>query len=286
MTRFLFLLLSFLVVFSTPGLSADEQVMMKYRQKGIVVAQDSDMAPMSFTGFDGQPKGFIIDLWNKWTAETGIPVTYYLVDWADSIAAVRDGRADVHGGLFYTAERDKFLDYSQPFFPSNGGVFVKKEDGITDMSQLSGHSVGVIEKSFYDNYMMRNYPAMKPVRFKTTVELAKAVVRGELNAFVGDYPTIMYQIGAIGKVKDFSVLDFSGERYFCAGVREGDKELLDVVETGLKLIDQDERDSIYNRWVIGPSAQESDWLFTTVVISLICLLLAVLIPFISGKLRD
>lgn len=224
-------------------------------------------------------------LWRKWSAETGVPVSFYLVDWADTLTAVRDGKADVHGGLFFTAQRDEFLDYSMPFFPSYGGVYVKKGRGIREISQLNGRHVGVIESSFFDNYMELNYPEMKPVRYKTTLELAENAIRGDIAGFVGDYPTVMYQIGAMGKVDEFEVLDFSGTQWFRAAVAQGDTELLRMIESGLELVDQDERDYIFNRWVVGQPDNSSSWLVPAIFTTLACLLIVILVPFVVSRLR-
>lgn len=256
-----------------------------YRDKGIVVAQEADMAPMSFIGMDGQPQGFIIDLWHKWSAETGVPVSFHLVDWADTLTAVRDGRADVHGGLFFTDERDRFLDYTAPIFPSSGGAYVKKDSGILELSQLNGRRVGVIESSFFDYYMQHNYPEMKPVRYKTSLELAKAAISGDVPASVGDYPTIMYQIGSLGKASEFTILDFSGDQLFRAAVAEGNTALLEMVEHGLEMVDQNERDSIFNRWVMSPSVSSQSWLVPAASVALGCLLLAILVPFLGSRFR-
>lgn len=243
------------------------------------------MAPMSFIGLDGRPQGFIIDLWNKWSAETGVPVTFYLVDWAETLTAVRDGKADVHGGLFFTDERDLYLDYSEPVFPSTGGAYVKKGSGIQDVSQLYGRQVGVIESSFFDNYVQQHFPEMKPVRYKTSLELAQAAVNGDIVAVVGDYPTIMYQIGSLGKANEFDVFAFSGTQWFCAAVAKGNVDLLKMVAKGLQMVDQNERDSIFNRWVMDPSVKSHSWLIPAILITLGSLLLVILVPFFMSRFR-
>lgn len=279
-------LLILAVLLPCGSLAGPDDLFEPYREKGIVVAQESDMAPMSFTGPNGQPKGYIIDLWLKWSAKTGVPVRFYLVDWADTLTAVRDGKADVHGGLFFTEQRDAFLDYTIPFFPSKGGLFVKKGANITNVSQLSGRKVGVIDSSFYHNYMRINYPWMVPVPIKTAEELVLVAERGEVDAFLADYPTLMYQVGIMGKAGDFQVVEFVSDQEFRAAVGEGNQNMLSVVERGLTLINQEELDSIYNRWIIGEKPGTSSWLSTAVILSLVGLLLAVMLPYVISKIKD
>lgn len=284
---FLFLTIIGIIQLLLPVLpaSADDKLFDPYRQMGIVVAQESDMPPMSFLEVNGQPKGYLIDLWRKWSAETGVPVRFHLVDWADTLTAVRDGKADVHGGLFFTDERDAYLDYSSSFFPSKGGFFVSKDSDVKDIFDLEGKKVGVINKSFYDTYMKRVHPTFQPVRIQTTAELAEMASRGEIEAFLGDYPTIMYQIGTTGKSGAFKVVDFVTEQRFHAAVAEGNTQLLHMVEQGLALIDEDERSSIFKRWIIGEDERSMGWLLPAIFISVLSLLIALIVPFVFRRVR-
>lgn len=256
-----------------------------YRADGIVVAQEADMPPMSFTGPAGTPKGYIIDLWRKWSDETGIPVTFHLVDWADTLTAVKDGTAHVHGGLFYTEERDAYLDYSQSFFPSMGGFFVHKNRGIENVSALHGREVGVIKGSFYDSFIRTKYPDMKPYQANTSTDLVNASVMGKVDAFLADYPTLMYQVGAMGKARNFEVLELISEQTFRAAVAEGNENLLYVVDQGLSRISQDERDAIMNRWIVNEKEEESQWLVSAVIMSAITFCIALFITFAAGRFR-
>lgn len=274
------------VVWATPFFmtaQAHDDIFAPYREQGIVVAQESDMAPMSFVEVNGKPKGFIIDLWRKWSAETGIPVSFKLSAWADSLQAVRDGDADVHGGLFFTPERDSFLDYTLPFFPSQGALFVKYDSKIRKVSDLQGKLVGVIDKSFYESQIAEIFPEFRPVPIRTSAELVEAAAAGKVDGFLADYPTLMYQIGAMGKGREFKVIKFVTLQEFRAAVAEGNYALLEVVEEGLALIDSDERRNILNRWIVGNDYKTRPWLLPLVIASFVGLILAAILPFIWGR---
>ena len=277
-----------LIVWAVPFVSvvhAQDDVFAPYRERGIVVAQESGMAPMSFREVNGRPKGYIIDLWRKWSAETGVPVTFHLTDWADTLTSVQDGVADVHGGLFYTAERDTYLDYTLPFFPSKGGFFVTSDSQLTNMAQMRGKSVGVIEKSFYDTLIRTQYPDIIPVPIRTAPGLIEAALSGTIDGFLADYPTLMYQASSMGKLNEFKVVEFISLQEFRAAVAKGNYQLLAMVEAGLARIDQDERNGIFNRWVIGEDYQSDKWMLPIVIVSFIALLLAALLPVVFGRRR-
>ncbi|WP_229592111.1 transporter substrate-binding domain-containing protein [Pseudodesulfovibrio sediminis] len=266
------------------ALSQDDLI-ARYRIGGIVVAHEADMPPMSFVGHSGMPKGYLIDMWQKWSAETGIPVRFHLVDWADTIKEVQAGRADVHGGLILNQERDAILSFSKPLFPSRGVFLARKGSGVNDAEDLNGHLVGVVENSFYDNYIRLHYPEMRPYPFASVVKLAEAVSNGKVNAVLANYPTLMFQLGAKGIGKQFEVVQFYPPQMLRAAVLKGNDELLAVVQEGLERIDQRELDSLYNRWVVGEDGRSQSWLVPAVSICVISLILALIIPPIMVKIR-
>ena len=66
----------------------------------IIVTDDRAYAPFAFIDPAGQPRGISIDLWKRWSQKTGVEVEFRLMEWDAALAAVRDGQADVVGGLF------------------------------------------------------------------------------------------------------------------------------------------------------------------------------------------
>jgi len=275
----------FFLCCSFPSSAAEDDPFAAYRSKGIIVAQASDMPPMSFVGPSGNPKGFIIDLWRKWSSETGVPVHFHLVEWAETLNAVREGKADVHGGLFYTVGKDRYLDYSTPFFLSRGVILAVGDSEVTDVRQLDRKKVGVIAKSFYDSLLREKFLTLKPYPVENMSQLIEVATKGEIEAVMGDYPTIMYQAGSMGKAKDFRVVEFIGEQQYRAAVVQGNQSLLAMIERGLERIDKEEREALFDRWIIGGHTIPRSWLVPTISISVVSLCLALLVPFIFDRFR-
>lgn len=89
----------------------------------LIVVDDSSYAPFSFIDLEGKPAGINIDFWKLWSKKTGIEVEFRLMAWDSALAAVRDGKADVIASLFKTGEREKFFDFTRPFFSISTSVF-------------------------------------------------------------------------------------------------------------------------------------------------------------------
>jgi len=286
-TPFLFLLLAGLILFSVPNGSAlaHDKLYEKFASQGLVITQAANMAPMSFIGINGEPSGYIIDLWRKWSAETGIPVHFLLLDWPETLKAVQNGQADVHGGLFFSKEQNEFLQASQPFFSSRGALFVRNDLDVSSVADLDGALVGVIENGFYSRLLLRDFPKIKSVPIKTTSDIINAAASGEIYAFIGDYPPLMYQICSQGKNKDFRVLQCFGPQRFRAAVGLGNSDLLHVIRSGLARIDEGERQTIMGRWIIDEGASTTDWIVPTALLCTLSLLIALMVPFIYGRFQ-
>ena len=77
-----------------------------------VIANSSSFHPYSFLGENGNPQGLLIDYWKEIEKQTGTPVEFILTDWAEGLDNVKTAKADIHAGLFYTDERDEYLNYT------------------------------------------------------------------------------------------------------------------------------------------------------------------------------
>jgi len=83
--------------------------------------------PFSFTQ-NGKRTGYSVDLWNKISEELKLEDSYKISGSAKQmIQDISSGKADVAvGALSITAEREKVVDFTQPFFESGLQVLVRK----------------------------------------------------------------------------------------------------------------------------------------------------------------
>lgn len=243
-----YLILVFLVVLlATPAWAYD---VPDYFRHGVTVVHSDDMAPLAFSGLNGDPKGFVVDFWKKWSAETGVPVSFKLMNWKQGLEYVRKNDMAIHGGLYKTPERSKFLSYSGEIFPMDVALFVMKGSEIRSMSDLPGHRVGVLEKGASHEQMQREYPDIRLQPFASIHELIEAFVSHAVDAVVGDYPAIMYMSGTFGVIKDVLPVETLRTEELRAAVGLGRVELLELVTYGLSRVDMDERENILHRWFV------------------------------------
>jgi polar amino acid transport system substrate-binding protein len=78
--------------------------------------------------------------------QVGYTVTVVFRPWARSLDDVKNGKADILCGAYYTEERTDFLAYSQPIAETQDVLFMKKGRGITyqNLTDLKPYKIGVV----------------------------------------------------------------------------------------------------------------------------------------------
>ena len=112
----------------------------------ITVAASTDTEPFHFIDDQGQPSGIIVDMWRLWSEKTGVAIEFKSAPWNETIAMVRDGRADAHAGLNYNSHREKFLDFGKPLTRSDSFFFFDKNIyGLNTIDDLIPFRIGIIK---------------------------------------------------------------------------------------------------------------------------------------------
>ncbi len=215
----------------------------------LIVSQDHAWPPFSFVDNQGEPAGILIELWEEIGERLGRPVEFRLADWPDSIAQVRSGEAQVHGGLIDSRERRAFFDFSEPLLPLAAFVFVHAGSTATSVSEVSVGTVGVIEGSYEAEFMQQNFPAVEVAPYKNNELMVIAAVRGEIPAFVADYPVGMYLLDRHATPADFRVLQSLYARELMIGVPRGNTEMLAQLNAVVAELDADELARLTSRWL-------------------------------------
>ncbi|MCG8616102.1 MAG: transporter substrate-binding domain-containing protein, partial [Desulfobacterales bacterium] len=135
-----------------------------------------DYRPFYFKGGNGELRGIFVDFWRLWSEKTRIPVTFSLTNWDDAIQRVRDGRADINAGVFHHPERDRFLEFSTPFFNIPAHIFHRP--GIRPSPDtLNNFRVGAVKGEFSTHYLKAR-PGITPSLYDTHEQLVRMALKG------------------------------------------------------------------------------------------------------------
>jgi polar amino acid transport system substrate-binding protein len=93
----------------------------------VIVANDANYAPQSsIDEATGELVGFDVDVALRMGEILGLEVQFENPNWETIPAGLNQGRYDVSiGSMTITAERDKMIDFTEPYYFTSGQVFVK-----------------------------------------------------------------------------------------------------------------------------------------------------------------
>ncbi|WP_406734606.1 sensor domain-containing diguanylate cyclase [Vibrio scophthalmi] len=245
MSRFLSLLL-FVIASASSAEQTDQS-------ETLIIANSKAWKPFSFINSSGQPAGILIDYWREYSRVTGQPVEFLLLDWADSLKAVADGRADFHAGLLLSKERDRYLDFSQPILTIDTQLFVNKTLLSYEISELitgeHNFTLGVVEGGFEQEYASKNFPKLATVNYSNNQELIKAAFEGRIDAFVADLQVANFYFQSVGRSDQFASVFHLYSGIVRPAVAEGNGGMLLKIAEGMSLISEEDKHRIFNRWM-------------------------------------
>ena len=135
------LFMCLLICFFVPFYAEAKDVEKTYQT--ITVVTDDNYPPYIFRDSTGDIQGILVDEWKLWEKETSIKVNLIATDWSNAQKILLDGNADVIDTLFFTEERAKLYDFTQPYAKIEVPVFFHKNlSGIVNVESLRGFTIG------------------------------------------------------------------------------------------------------------------------------------------------
>ncbi|OPY10627.1 MAG: Alkaline phosphatase synthesis sensor protein PhoR [Syntrophaceae bacterium PtaU1.Bin231] len=236
-------------------------------RKPFIIASQRNAPPFSFADRDGAPQGILIEFWRLWAARNGHEITFQLGDLDETIEAVRRGKADFHSGLFYSEPRSGYLDFSSGFIDDTLSLFVLDKLDIHSLSDLAATPVvvGVSRDHFAAEYMQYNYPLLRLKLYPNSEDVVMRALRNELVAFAVDYPVAFYFLSKHDARGQFRVVTDLATHQLRAAFRKGNRETLDVVESGLQKIGREDIARLSDKWGLREKRLFPPWLVKALI---------------------
>ncbi len=208
--------------------------------------------PFHYRDNDGKPAGLIIDYWHLWSEKTGISVDFVAAPWNETLKMVGDGVVDAHAGLFFSEERDQYLDYGTPLRQTDTHVFFHQTiPATTHFQELAAYRIGVVSGDYVEGYLKEHVPDGLIVGYTDYAAIIEALRSGALKVFAADTPTGLYHLKQAGLLASFSYVA-DGPLYrsdWFTAAREGDAATIEMINQGMVRITDAEKREIGRRWV-------------------------------------
>ncbi len=204
----------------------------------IVVANDSNYAPQSYVDkTTKEVKGFDVDVAKGMAEILGLGIVWKHPAWETIPAGLQGGLFDVSiGSMTITPERQKTLDFTDPYYYTSGQVFVKKGGTqITSASDLDGKKVGVGAQTTYYDFLKANTKAIVKT-YTTDLDAVPDLLNGNLDFWMTAGPTGQQAI-LQGKAIEFSGKPLYYEDLAMA-IKKGEADLLALLNYSVQQMHQ------------------------------------------------
>lgn len=221
--------------------------------KKLAIATDATWPPMEFVNKDKEIVGFNIDMMKAIAKEGGFEVEFRNTAWDGIFAGLAANKYDaVISSVTITEERQKNMDFSNPYVNAGQVIVVKKElQGLDKLAQFEGKSAGAqigttgaIEITKHAGIKLKSYD-----------EIGLAIedlANGRVDAVVCDSPIAADYV--LQNEQYQNVLKIVGEPFtkeeYGIAVRKGNKEVLDLINNGLaKVLKKGINKELENKWL-------------------------------------
>lgn len=227
------------IIFSGLVLVMGSAVVCQAQQEKVYICGiDPGYPPYQYVDEKGNVAGFDVEC-TKWMSEKmGFKVEIKPTAWDGIIPSLKAKKIDFLPGMAVSPERAAQVDFTEPYRTFGYVVVVRKDSDLTPATALSlGHTIGTLRGStetiWIEDNLVRKGIDVKLKTYETAVLVIEDLINGRIDAGVMSTPPVK---DALKKKRPFKIVGPLGipDRGFAYAVRKGDKELLAILNEGLK----------------------------------------------------
>lgn len=214
----------------------------------ILFLGNKNIAPIVYEE-DGIARGIAVDIVRALEDKIGYRIEVDALDWVEAQNKVLAGEADALIQINPSPEREKVYDFSDELLESEFSIFRNSGDShIKALDDLINKSIGVERGGFPYNLLLK-HGGIKIVEIPSASYGFHLIKSGNLDAIVMDRWIGQYEL-AQSNIEGIEIVDQPIDRqYSRIAVKKGNKELLDIINTGLREIRTDSTmDGVIKDW--------------------------------------
>jgi arginine transport system substrate-binding protein len=216
--------------------------------KPLILATEATYPPFESINSQGQMIGFDVDVLTAICAHIQRTCRFISQPWDSLLPGLQLGKFDVSfGAMNITAERQKQVDFTQPYYVNTGTLVAPKSANLSfDLASLKGKTIGVQSATTTDYYLNATYG--KNIRINRYGSIQDAFLdlqSGRIDAVFGDTPTVLTWLKMPANSGIYVTVGqpIQDEQFFNKGygfaVKKGNTELLNQLNKGIDAIKAD-----------------------------------------------
>jgi ABC-type amino acid transport substrate-binding protein len=223
----------------------------KIQRKGeITIGVKYDVPPFGFLNPRAdEVEGFDVDMGRFIAEELGVEPKFIEAISDNRIPFLERGTVDlILSTMTINAERDREIDFSEPYYIAQGRILVPKGSDIKGLQDLNGRSVCTALGSTYEETIRERAPDADLRLVDTYSECLELLQNEAIDAISTD------DVILTGMIIQDDSLQMVGKPLttepYGVGIKEGDRQMKRFVDGVLRQVEQDGRwEETYQKWV-------------------------------------
>ena len=170
--------------------------------------------------------------------------------WTHSLILAQDRVCDIFPLIIATSEREKFLNFTNPYL--NVPLVVATNINvpfIDNFSQIKNKKIAVVKDYAIETILKEKYPNLTIINVENVQDGLNLVQKGQVFGYVGTLPVIGYHIQTsyLGQLKISGKFDETVN--FGMGTRNDEPILNDILDKAIGDITLSQKQEILNKWI-------------------------------------
>ena len=221
------------------------------QNKELIVGSSATYRPFAYESPSKEIIGYDVDIIKAVAQKAGLQIKIVNTPWTGIFAALNNGDVDlVISGVTINEKRKQSYDFTAPYFEARQLMAVQQNSTVKSLKDLAGKKIGVVTGSTGDDIASREFGKTNGDirRFESTPVIISELVNSGVDAAIGDNGVIAFRVQEHKQLKTVSDANFPKE-YFGIVVKQGNKALLDKLNTALAAVKADGTYAqIYKKW--------------------------------------
>jgi len=215
----------------------------------IKIGINNNWPPMDYLDLNGKPKGIGVNIINLLNKRLNNQLKIKHGSWEQIYLAAKNRQIDALMDITPRPEHDKYFYFTRPYIIVPHGIFARGGSTyFNDLNDLKNYKIGLERNFFLVKLLYKKFPNISVIEYNTTADALDAVVKGEVDAYVGNRAVAMHIIESelIRNVYQHGKIKESNSKN-AIGVRKDWPILRDILQKALASISSQERKKIFSK---------------------------------------
>ncbi|MBU0925262.1 transporter substrate-binding domain-containing protein [bacterium] len=229
----------------------------------VKIGADANWPPFEYVDASGKYQGIASDYLNLLSEYTGLKFEIQADDWYSVISKIKERKLHMLACVAKTIDREKYLNYTEPYLNIDVVVIAKKELKIEKFDDIKDYVIAVQQGNFVHEKLLKKFPDIKFIFAKSNKEAFEMVSYGKADIFIGNMPVFSYfvekELYTNIEVKfkaDFDKIDLS------MAVLKENETLFNIIQKVMPIIIKKEEEKINKKWIFELKEKNSSISFT------------------------